>query len=233
MTGCPNGCARPYMAELAYVGDGQKSYQLWVGGSPALDGRTGFPLKDKVQDATMEETLAPLFAYWKEARTEGEAFGDFTHRIGKEALLAYIDGYTLTATDLAGPADEAESDSDVSISPVVTQDELRATMAKGDSKDDIACEIDKLDYLQVIPECRDDEPAAKVNGAAPAAAAKAPAPAPAAGKFSDVSAFRMFKGNQQWRVRWTADGAESWETFDKMDSDTLRQRALEIQAATK
>merc|ERR1719162_2150025 len=32
MTGCPNGCARPYMAELAFVGDGPKSYQVWLGG---------------------------------------------------------------------------------------------------------------------------------------------------------------------------------------------------------
>merc|ERR1712147_150738 len=36
MTGCPNGCARPYMAELAFVGDGKASYQLYVGGSPVL-----------------------------------------------------------------------------------------------------------------------------------------------------------------------------------------------------
>ncbi len=34
MTGCPNGCARPYMAELGFVGDGPNSYQLWLGGSP-------------------------------------------------------------------------------------------------------------------------------------------------------------------------------------------------------
>ena len=32
--GCPNGCARPYMAELGFVGDGPNSYQLWLGGSP-------------------------------------------------------------------------------------------------------------------------------------------------------------------------------------------------------
>ena len=32
--GCPNGCARPYMAELGFVGDGANSYQLWLGGSP-------------------------------------------------------------------------------------------------------------------------------------------------------------------------------------------------------
>merc|ERR1711998_222730 len=41
MTGCPNGCARPYMAELAFVGDGRDTYQLWVGGSPC--GRPSAP----------------------------------------------------------------------------------------------------------------------------------------------------------------------------------------------
>ena len=35
MTGCPNGCVRPYMAELGLVGDGPNSYQLWLGGGPA------------------------------------------------------------------------------------------------------------------------------------------------------------------------------------------------------
>ena len=48
MTGCPNGCARPYMAELAFVGEGITTYQLWVGGSPVLDGRTGWAYKSKV-----------------------------------------------------------------------------------------------------------------------------------------------------------------------------------------
>jgi len=33
-TGCPNGCARPYMAEIAFVGTGPNTYQLWLGGSP-------------------------------------------------------------------------------------------------------------------------------------------------------------------------------------------------------
>ena len=35
MTGCPNGCSRPYMAELGFVGDGPNSYQLWLGGTPS------------------------------------------------------------------------------------------------------------------------------------------------------------------------------------------------------
>ena len=34
MTGCANGCSRPYMAELGFVGDGPNSYQVWLGGSP-------------------------------------------------------------------------------------------------------------------------------------------------------------------------------------------------------
>ena len=38
-TGCPNGCARPYMAELALVGSGPNQYQLWLGGSPDQAGR--------------------------------------------------------------------------------------------------------------------------------------------------------------------------------------------------
>ena len=33
ITGCPNGCARPYMAEIAFVGSGPGTYQLWLGGS--------------------------------------------------------------------------------------------------------------------------------------------------------------------------------------------------------
>merc|ERR1712070_618612 len=38
MTGCPNGCARPYMAELGFVGDGPNSYQIWLGGTRNLTG---------------------------------------------------------------------------------------------------------------------------------------------------------------------------------------------------
>merc|ERR1719238_2500893 len=225
MTGCPNGCARPYMAELAFVGDGQNSYQLWVAGSPNLDGRTGIPLLDKVKDTQMEETLEPLFAYWKEARTEGEAFGDFTHRIGKEGLLAYMDGYTATGKDLAAAESDAESDSDASIAPVVTQAELRAEM-KG-AQVTPAAEPAK-------PERRKDgvyyrNPVPHTNGTTPA-----PPPKPAGdAKIREVRAFRMFKGNPQWQVSWAADGAESWETFDKLDSAPARESALELQAAAK
>eukprot|EP00614_Pseudopedinella_elastica_P022864 CAMPEP_0172615060 /NCGR_PEP_ID=MMETSP1068-20121228/55804_1 /TAXON_ID=35684 /ORGANISM="Pseudopedinella elastica, Strain CCMP716" /LENGTH=628 /DNA_ID=CAMNT_0013420069 /DNA_START=63 /DNA_END=1949 /DNA_ORIENTATION=- len=91
MTGCPNGCARPYMAEMAFVGDGPKSYQLWVGGSPVLAERTGFALVDRVPTDKFEETVEPLLALYKAERTsQVEAFGDFCHRAGAEKLLAAI-----------------------------------------------------------------------------------------------------------------------------------------------
>jgi sulfite reductase (ferredoxin) len=91
MTGCPNGCARPYMAELAFVGDGPKSYQIWVGGSPVLEGRTGFALIDRVKMDSWEDTMEPLLKAFKAERSgPTEFFGDYCHRVGKSALLAKL-----------------------------------------------------------------------------------------------------------------------------------------------
>mmetsp|Transcript_1596 Transcript_1596/g.6980 ORF Transcript_1596/g.6980 Transcript_1596/m.6980 type:complete len:618 (-) Transcript_1596:393-2246(-) len=88
MTGCPNGCARPYMAEIAFVGDGPRSYQVWVGGSPALT-RVGQPYKAKVDSDSWEDTLRPLFKAWREQRASpAEAFGDFVSRVGVDKLAA-------------------------------------------------------------------------------------------------------------------------------------------------
>jgi len=96
MTGCPNGCARPYMAELAFVGEGPTSYQLWVGGSPVLDGRTGWAYKSKVPDDEWENTVEPLLVYFKANRLgPTEYFGDFCHRVGQEALETFAAGYTV------------------------------------------------------------------------------------------------------------------------------------------
>lgn len=94
MTGCPNGCARPYMAELAFVGDGNNTYQIWLGGSPVLT-RTAFPYTKKMKDELLEETLEPILAMFAEQRQEYEAFGDFCHRLGAEAIEAYASTYKL------------------------------------------------------------------------------------------------------------------------------------------
>jgi len=92
MTGCPNGCARPYMAELAFVGDGPKSYQVWLGGSPVLT-RTAYPFMPKMKVDDLEKTLEPIFAMFIQQRQDFEAFGDFTHRVGAEAIEKFIDSY--------------------------------------------------------------------------------------------------------------------------------------------
>jgi len=94
MTGCPNGCARPYMAELAFVGDGPNSYQIWLGGSPVLT-RTAWPFVAKMKDENLEDTMEPILAMFAQQRQQFEAFGDFCHRVGADAIEAYTKTYTL------------------------------------------------------------------------------------------------------------------------------------------
>ena len=101
MTGCPNGCARPYMAELAFVGDGKASYQLYVGGSPVLT-RVGFEYKERCKTKTIEHSLEPLFAMWRDERNDdAEAFGDFAQRVGQPALAAFAADYKCTSPVMA------------------------------------------------------------------------------------------------------------------------------------
>ncbi|CAN1263899.1 Sulfite reductase [ferredoxin], chloroplastic [Linum perenne] len=90
VTGCPNGCARPYMAELGLVGDGPNSYQIWLGGAPnqTVLART-FMNKVKVQD--LETVFEPLFYHWKRFKKSGESFGEFANRKGFETLQELVD----------------------------------------------------------------------------------------------------------------------------------------------
>jgi sulfite reductase (ferredoxin) len=89
MTGCPNGCARPYQSDIGIVGRSGDRYTLYVGGHIRGE-RLNFVLKDLVPRSDLVSTLWPLFAYFKETRQPGEGFGDFCHRLGAEKLLAYI-----------------------------------------------------------------------------------------------------------------------------------------------
>ena len=75
MTGCPNGCTRPYMAELALVGSGQNKYQLWLGGSKNLL-RLAKPFLQRMELDNLENTIKPLLRYWKKHNIESD-FGDF------------------------------------------------------------------------------------------------------------------------------------------------------------
>lgn len=93
-TGCPNGCARPYMAELAFVGSGKNQYQVWLGGHHAQDGRTGFEshlFRMKLDD--LEKELEPIFYMYKTQREPEEHFGEFCFRVGKDAIEKYCKEY--------------------------------------------------------------------------------------------------------------------------------------------
>ncbi|KAG5187559.1 hypothetical protein JKP88DRAFT_32086 [Tribonema minus] len=95
MTGCPNGCARPYMAELAFVGDGPDTYQVWLGGTPQCD-RVGYPLMKGMKEKDLEATLRPLLAAYKAGRQTRagargpESFGEYCSRLGKAGVEAAV-----------------------------------------------------------------------------------------------------------------------------------------------
>jgi sulfite reductase beta subunit-like hemoprotein len=85
ITGCPNGCARPYTGDIGIVGRMPGFYALFVAGD--FEGtRLNVPLADKVPLNGIAETLDPAFALYAAGRAKGEGFGDFCHRIGMPAL---------------------------------------------------------------------------------------------------------------------------------------------------
>lgn len=92
MTGCPNGCARPYMAELGFVGSAPNAYQLWLGGSPNQI-RLAQPYMQKMNIDDLETTLEPMLAFFKKERQPSESFGDFCDRIGFDALRDFSSSY--------------------------------------------------------------------------------------------------------------------------------------------
>lgn len=85
MTGCPNGCARPYTPDVGLVGKARNKYTVYLGGSP-LGQRLGFIYKDMVPQEEIAPLLSPLLGAFKAQRSNGESFGDFCQRVGKEGL---------------------------------------------------------------------------------------------------------------------------------------------------
>jgi sulfite reductase beta subunit-like hemoprotein len=89
ITGCPNGCARPYAGDIGVVGRAPGLYTLFVGGD--FEGtRLSFPLADKVRQEAIGATLAPLFGAFAAQRMANEGFGDFCARLGQEATRALL-----------------------------------------------------------------------------------------------------------------------------------------------
>ncbi|MBD2082247.1 sulfite reductase, ferredoxin dependent [Leptolyngbya sp. FACHB-17] len=85
MTGCPNGCARPYLAELAFVGNGPNTYQVWMGAAPNQT-RLAKVFIEKMNMDDLEAVFEPVFILFKKERKPGESFGDFCDRIGLDAI---------------------------------------------------------------------------------------------------------------------------------------------------
>jgi sulfite reductase (ferredoxin) len=92
MTGCPNGCARPYLAELGFVGSAPESYQLWLGGSPNQT-RLAQPYIEKLHHNDLDTFLEPIFVYFKKSRKSKESFGDFCDRVGFDAIREFSATY--------------------------------------------------------------------------------------------------------------------------------------------
>ena len=141
MTGCPNGCARPYMAELALVGDGPDMYQLWAGGSPILTRISHtiankvlllllllllllilllllpLLLLSKVKWSEMDNTIEPLLVHWRDHRNPKEAFGDFVHRIGVEKVQALLPAAPVVAKPVASAVEAVATTTSTTTKP--------------------------------------------------------------------------------------------------------------------
>ncbi len=86
-TGCPNGCARPYMAEIAFVGKAPGRYQVWLGGDVSGT-RLNKVWKDVVKEPELEAEFRPVFARFAKERNAGERFGDWSQRVLLKELFA-------------------------------------------------------------------------------------------------------------------------------------------------
>jgi sulfite reductase (NADPH) hemoprotein beta-component len=81
MTGCPNGCARPFIAEIAFVGRAPGKYNVYLGGGFAGQ-RLSKLYRESVRAEEIKALLAPIISRYAKERNEGERLGDFCIRAG-------------------------------------------------------------------------------------------------------------------------------------------------------
>ena len=81
ISGCPNGCSRPYLGEIALVGKAPGRYNLMLGADHRGE-RLNTLHRENIDEAQLLATLDPLFASYATQRTQGERFGDWLLRSG-------------------------------------------------------------------------------------------------------------------------------------------------------
>lgn len=81
MTGCPNGCGRPFMAEIGFVGKAVGRYNLYLGGN-FTGTRLNKMYRENIDEDTILAELTPLLYRYAKERNQGECFGDFVIRAG-------------------------------------------------------------------------------------------------------------------------------------------------------
>ncbi|MGO1758846.1 MAG: sulfite reductase, partial [Mammaliicoccus vitulinus] len=81
MTGCPNGCARPALAEIAFIGKAPGKYNMYLGGGFKGD-RLNKLYKENIGEDEILESLKPILIQYGKEKNDGEHFGDFVIRKG-------------------------------------------------------------------------------------------------------------------------------------------------------
>jgi len=87
MTGCPNGCARPYMGDIGFVGRSKDLYDIYIGGDWA-NTRLNWVYASGVQSSDLTQRIVPLLRRWRDEAGDDESFGDFYQRIETSRMTA-------------------------------------------------------------------------------------------------------------------------------------------------
>ena len=91
VTGCPNGCARPYMGDIGIVGRSKDLYDVFIGGDQA-NTRLNWLYRAAIRREALGAVVAPLLRGWRDDGEPNENFGDYCNRLGKDALLRRAQG---------------------------------------------------------------------------------------------------------------------------------------------
>lgn len=128
MTGCPNGCARPYLAELGFVGNGPDLYQTWLGAAPNQT-RLSKVYLEKLHIDNLETEFEPIFVYFKQSRKPDESFGDFCDRVGFAALRQFAADYQPSNIAVTNHGEAIEQGKGKAAQPKVAGDKNRRRLS--------------------------------------------------------------------------------------------------------